>query len=146
MENLTDEQLSFFEKVMHWLHRLRTETFCPTGEGMIVHRPRLEVDCLESLPKISSEWLEACLIAGCVEMASWVLIRAQVRVEFRFLRKKGSYRKGLCLNERRMQYRYGLFIRYQCLETVGSGTEFCSRAFPLLVRNGEVWKSYFCVV
>lgn len=56
-KSLTDVGHDFCDNFMHELHRLRTETLCTVGEGMLVHPTRGKVGFLQSLRAMPTEWL-----------------------------------------------------------------------------------------
>lgn len=57
--NLADVLREFCVTVIHVLDFVRSETFCPVGENILVYRTRGEVDYLEPLRAIPTERLEA---------------------------------------------------------------------------------------
>lgn len=107
---------------------LRAETLCPKGKSMFKHRTKGEVGYLDTFRGIPVGLLWAWWGAACVHPAARLWDRAQLRDEFRFLRKNGLYRNVFFRIKRRLRSKHE--IPYQLLATFGPGSELFRRVFP----------------
>lgn len=120
-ESLNNIRAEFCEKTICEVERLRTEVLCPVAEAMLVHCTRCEVSYLEAFRSIPLKRLDAWRGAPLIDPAAWVWDLAELRVEFRFLRKNGPYWNVLCTNERHLRSKKGRAIPYKDFATFGFG-------------------------
>lgn len=118
-KTLKDLRKGFCENVVRGLQRLNTEVLCSVGEPMFIHLTRGEIEYPERLREISEECLNGWCGTKCVDMATWVWKRAQLHVDFRYLRKTDNYWNFFCRNERRLRSKHSRATSYQFLATIG---------------------------
>lgn len=111
-----------FDRIRSWVQP-RDEDSC-----VCFHRTQGEIEYATSLASIPSTAIDGWRGRHIVSDEAWVWPKAQLRAEFRYIRKGGLYWRWVH-DERRFRSKFGRAIPYQCVTVFSMKDSYFRKAF-----------------